>query len=88
MTVNNYSSAAVGDSASLVIRPEAAQLAEHGLLDCEVTLSTFMGSYQYYHAKVGDVTVQITDYNPVNKRIYEAGEHTKLNFDLNGVYIL
>ena len=88
MTVNNYSSSAVGDTASLVIRPEAAQLAENGLLDCEVTLSTFMGSYQYYHAKVGNVTVQITDYNPVNKRIYEAGEHAKLNFDLNGVYIL
>ena len=39
-------------------------------------------------AKVGDVTVQITDYNPVNKKIYEVGENVKLNFDPNGVYIL
>ena len=46
------------------------------------------GSYQYYQAKVGDVTVQITDYNPVNKKIYEVGENVKLNFDPNGVYIL
>lgn len=88
LTVNNYGGAKAGETASLVIRPEAAGLSETGILDCEVTLSTFMGSYQYYQAKVGGVTVQITDYNPVNKRIYETGEKVKLNFDPNGVYIL
>lgn len=88
LTVNNYGGARPGDTASLVIRPEAAVLSEEGLLDCEVILSTFMGSYQYYQAKVGSVTVQITDYNPVNKRIYEVGETAKLQFDPDGVYIL
>ena len=88
LEVNNFAGAKPGDTASLVIRPEAAGLSEDGLLDCKVTLSTFMGSYQYYQAKVGDVTVQITDYNPVNKKIYEVGENVKLNFDPNGVYIL
>ena len=63
-------------------------MGKEGLLDCEVTLSTFMGSYQYYHALVGNKTVQITDYNPVNKTIYKAGDKVKLNFDPNGVYIL
>jgi iron(III) transport system ATP-binding protein len=88
LNVRNYSGVREGSKASLVIRPEAAAIAEDGLLDCEVTLSTFMGSYQYYHANVGGVTVQITDYNPINKRIYEAGERAKLKFDPNGVYIL
>lgn len=86
--VNNYAHAAAGSAATLVLRPEAVGLSDTGLLDCEVQLSTFMGSYQYYQAKVGDVTVQITDYNPVNKRIYEAGEKAKLTFDTDGVYIL
>lgn len=88
MEVNNFAKARPGDTASLVLRPEGAHLSESGLLECTVSLSTFMGSYQYYHAAVGGMTVQITDYNPVNKKIYEAGEKAYLNFDPNGVYIL
>ncbi len=88
LTVRNHTHIAVGAEASLVLRPEACGLGREGLLDCEVVLSTFMGSYQYYHAKVGDKTVQITDYNPVNKTIFKAGDKVKLTFDPNGVYIL
>ena len=35
-----------------------------------------------------DVEIQITDYNPVNRRIYEVGEKAYLDFDPHGVYIL
>lgn len=88
LTVKNYANAKKGDQASLVLRPEAVALAEDGLLECTVTLSTFMGAYQYYQVQVADITVQLTDYNPVNKRIFEVGEKAKLSFDPNGVYIL
>ena len=88
LTVRNHTHIPAGKEAVLVLRPEACGLGKEGLLDCEVTLSTFMGSYQYYHALVGNKTVQITDYNPVNKTIYKAGDKVKLNFDPNGVYIL
>lgn len=88
LTVNNYAGAGAGDKADLVIRPEAITLADTGILEAVVTLSTFMGNYQYYHVNIGGMTAQITDYNPVNRRIYEAGEKTWLNFDQNGVYIL
>ena len=37
---------------------------------------------------VGDMEIQITDYNPVNRRIYEVGEKAYLDFDPHGVYIL
>lgn len=37
---------------------------------------------------VGDMEIQITDYNPVNRRIYEVGEKAYLDFDPKGVYIL
>ena len=86
--VNNFAGAHKGDEATLVIRPEGAVLAEEGLLEGRVTLSTFMGSYQYYQVMVGDMEIQITDYNPVNRRIYEVGERACLNFDPKGVYIL
>ena len=47
-----------------------------------------MGAYQYYQVQVGDMEIQITDYNPVNRRIYEVGETAYLDFDTQGVYIL
>ena len=90
MEVNNYVGAPAGADVSLVLRPESVTLSDpdQGQLPCTVVLSTFMGSYQYYHAQVGDVVVQITDYNPVNKKIYAVGEQASLAFDTNGVYIL
>lgn len=88
LEVNNFAKAKAGDSATLVLRPEGISLAEKGLLEVTVTLSTFMGSYQYYQVMVGDMEIQITDYNPVNRRIYETGEKAYLDFDPKGVYIL
>ena len=86
--VNNFGRKAEGEEASLVLRPEAVTLSEEGLLEGTVTLSTFMGAYQYYQVMVGDMEIQITDYNPVNRRVYEMGEKAWLNFDPHGVYIL
>lgn len=88
LTVQNFAGAKTGDTAALVLRPEAAKLAEEGVIQGTVTLSTFMGSYQYYQMSVGDMEVQITDYHPVNRRIYEVGEKAYLDFDPQGVYIL
>lgn len=86
--VNNFAHAKPGEKAALVIRPEGATLSEQGILEVTVTLSTFMGSYQYYQVMVGNMEIQITDYNPVNRRIYEVGEKAYLDFDPKGVYIL
>ena len=86
--VNNFAHAKAGETATLVLRPEGVSLSEKGLLEGTVTLSTFMGAYQYYQMMVGDIEIQITDYNPVNRRIYEVGEKAYLDFDPKGVYIL
>ena len=86
--VNNYGEKAAGDDASQVLRPEAVVLSEKVLQEGTLILSTFMGSKQYYQVMVGDMEIQITDYNPVNRRIYEVGEKAYLDFDPHGVYIL
>ena len=86
--VNNFAHAKAGETATLVLRPEGVSLSEKGLLEGTVTLSTFRGAYQYYQMIVGDIEIQITDYNPVNRRIYEVGEKAYLDFDPKGVYIL
>ena len=78
----------VGKDYTIVLRPEAASLAEEGGLPCEVVLSCFMGSYQNYHVKVGDTLVKLTDPNPKNKRIYTVGERCRLVFDPESVHVL
>ena len=78
----------VGKDYTIVLRPEAASLAEEGGLPCEVVLSCFMGSYQNYHVKVGDTLVKLTDPNPKNKRIYKVGGRCRLVFDPESVHVL
>ena len=51
LLVNDHVGIKEGEEASLVIRPEAAVLSDKGHLEGVVTLSTFMGAYQYYQPK-------------------------------------
>jgi iron(III) transport system ATP-binding protein len=77
-----------GQEYTLVLRPEAATLADEGGLPCEVILSCFMGSYQNYHVKVGETLVKLEEHNPKNKHIYAVGDHCSLVFDPRSVHIL
>lgn len=80
--------ATVGTSCKVVLRPEAVSLADEGVLPCTVTLSTFMGSYQYYWAETKSGTVKITEYNPRNKKIYKTGDKAFLSFESSNLHIL
>ena len=77
-----------GEDCTVVLRPEAATLADEGGLPCEVVLSCFMGSYQNYHVMVGDTLVKLEEHNPKNKRIYRVGERCSLVFDPESVHVL
>ena len=78
----------VGDACTLVLRPEAATLADAGVLPCKVVLSCFMGAYQNYHVMVGDTLVKITDFNPKNKKTYQVGDNAFVAFEQENVHIL
>ena len=77
-----------GQKCVLVIRPEAATISDQGLLPCEVTYSCFMGSYQNYHVRVGNIPVKLEDYNSRNKKEYNVDDKAFLNFDENSVFVL
>ena len=77
-----------GDNCTLVLRPEAAVIADKGQLPCRVVLSCFMGSYQNYHVMVGDTLVKITDFNPKNKKIYSVGDEAFVAFETESVHVL
>ena len=77
-----------GSEYTLVLRPEAASLAEEGGLPCRVVLSCFMGSYQNYHVMVGDTLVKLEEHNPQNKHIFQVGETCSLVFEANSLHAL
>ena len=86
--VKEISHFGIGDTCTLVLRPESAVLADAGQLPCRVILSCFMGSYQNYHVMVGDTLVKITDFNPKNKKIYDVGDKAYVKFDPANVHVL
>ena len=73
---------------TVVLRPEAATLADEGGIPCNVVLSCFMGSYQNYHVMVGNTLVKLEDNNPKNKKIYNVGDECHLVFDPESVHVL
>ena len=78
-----------GAAATIVLRPEAIQIAAEGLLSCTVELSCFMGSYQNYHVRLGDGTlVKITDSCPLNKRVFDVGEQAAISFQKDCAHLL
>ena len=77
-----------GSPCKIVLRPESVSLSDTGILPCKVSLSTFMGSYQYYWVQTDGGTVKITDYNPQNKKIYRVGDTAFLTFDSSNLHIL
>ncbi len=77
-----------GAEYTVVLRPEAAMLADEGGVPCKVVLSCFMGSYQNYHVMVGDTLVKLEEPNPQNKRIYAVGDTCNLVFEPEMVHVL
>jgi len=78
----------VGEEHTAMLRPEGIRVAEKGILPCRVTLSCFMGSYQYYHVMVGDTLVKITDNHPIGRRIFNAGEEAWLDFNTIDAHLM
>ncbi len=77
-----------GSEYTLVLRPEAASLADQGGMPCKVELSCFMGSYQNYHVRVGNTLVKLEEHNPKNRKIYQVGESCCLVFAPESVHVL
>lgn len=88
ITAESFEKVSKGDSCKIVLRPESITLADQGVLRCTVTLSTFMGSYQYYQVDINGMMIKITEYNPKNHKLYEAGDKAYLNFESHNLHIL
>ena len=88
LTVEGRPDMEKGKEYTVVLRPEAATLADAGGMPCKVVLSCFMGSYQNYHVMVGKTLVKLEEHNPKNKKIYQVGDTCHLVFDPASVHVL
>ena len=77
-----------GADCKIVLRPEAIEVGEQGMIPAEVELSCFMGSYQNYHVRVNGQLVKISDNCPVGKRIFSVGETMMLSFRKECAHLL
>lgn len=73
---------------TLMTRPEAISLSDEGDLECTVELSCFMGEYQNYHVRVGDTLVKISDYFPLNRKVYNVGDKAYIKFKPGSLHVL
>ena len=69
-----------GANTTVVLRPESTMLRDQGYFPVQVVVSNFMGAYQLYHVMLGDVKLIIHEYNPKDKKIYQAGETVFIDF--------
>jgi iron(III) transport system ATP-binding protein len=77
-----------GQKCEIVLRPEAITVSDKGILPCEITTSTFMGSHQFYQADYRGTNIKIFDYNPRSKKIFEAGDKAFISFESMNVQLL
>ncbi len=77
-----------GGEAEIVLRPEAIEIADQGLLPCRVELSCFMGSYQNYHVRVGESLVKIADNCPIGRKTYQVGDMAAISFRSECAHLL
>ena len=79
---------AMNSKAEIVLRPEAIEIADQGMLPCTVELSCFMGSYQNYHVRVGDTLVKIADNCPIGKKTFRVGDSAFISFRSDCAHLL
>jgi iron(III) transport system ATP-binding protein len=77
-----------GANAEIVLRPEAIEISDNGLLPCKVELSCFMGSYQNYHVRVGDTVVKIADNCPIGRKTFRVGDDAYISFRSECAHLL
>ena len=77
-----------GDACKIVTRPEGLKLSRTGAIPCQVISSVFMGESQDYVITAQNQTLQVKEYNPINKEVFAAGENVFLNVDLDSMHLI
>jgi len=78
----------VGDSVTVVIRPEAVTLGGDSPHIGRVTKSIFMGQTQEYEVEYAGQFLQITRHNPIQEDVYPVGARVSLQFSEEALHAI
>lgn len=87
-TTTTTHSFAVGDNCKAVLRPEALSLCNEGELSVLIEASVFMGESQDYVVGIEGQHLQVKEYNPYYKHIYEPGTKAFLNISEESIHLI
>jgi iron(III) transport system ATP-binding protein len=79
---------AVGDTAQLLIRPEAVRVGRDGMFSGTVQRASYMGPVIEYDIALGDVLINAVDSNPLREAAFEPPERVGIDFLDNCLYLL
>lgn len=77
----------VGDDVRIVVRPEAIEVGKKGLKG-KVIKSIYMGVSQDYWISFQGIELEVTDYNPSAKKIYDEGSTVEFGFKESSIHLL
>ena len=78
----------VGDTAQLLIRPEAVRVGRVGMFRGAVQRASYLGSVIEYDIALGDVLVNALDANPLRAEIYAPPDQVGVDFMDGCLYLL
>jgi ABC-type Fe3+/spermidine/putrescine transport system ATPase subunit len=78
----------VGDTAQLLIRPEAVRVGRGGMFSGAVQRATYLGPVIEYDVALGDVLINALDANPLRDEIYAPQEQIGIDFMDGCLYLL
>jgi iron(III) transport system ATP-binding protein len=79
---------AVGDTAQLLIRPEAVRVGRDGMFSGMVQRASYMGPVIEYDIALGDVLINAVDSNPLREAAFEPPERVGVDFLDGCLYLL
>lgn len=77
-----------GDRVDVVVRPEAVTLVEESQVTAQVITSTYMGDVQDYELASDGNMLSVETFNPVGKKVYQAGETVGLQLDKKSLHAI
>jgi iron(III) transport system ATP-binding protein len=78
----------VGDTAQLLIRPEAVRIGRGGMFRGAVQRATYLGPVIEYDVALGDVLINALDTNPLRDEIYAPPDQIGVDFMDGCLYLL
>lgn len=78
----------IGETVTVMARPEAVYLDEDGIFETNILSSIFMGNMQEYITDTMGLQIIIEDHEFANRKVYSEGQIKYVNFKENSLHII